>query len=214
MLGRMKLRAEEARVLGSLVEKELTTPQQYPLTVASLVSACNQSSNRDPVVDYDEATVISALDSLKQEHLVRFVLPSHGRSAVRYRHVLDEALGIDRRQCALLAVLLLRGPQTPGELRVRTDRMAEFDGLEQVEHELGYMASLSEPLAASLGRRPGQKEERWSCPLMAPPPDDAVPSEPPAPAGLDAVHSELALIRSEVDQLRADLSALRSSLGE
>jgi uncharacterized protein YceH (UPF0502 family) len=210
----MRLRAEEARVLGSLVEKELTTPQQYPLTVVALASACNQASNRDPVVEYDEGTVMAALDSLKQEHLIRFVLPSHGRSAVRYKHVLDEALGIDRRQSALLAVLLLRGPQTAGELRLRTDRMAEFDGLEQVEHELGYMASLSEPLSANLGRRPGQKEERWACPLLATPSVDAVPSEPAATQDLDAVQAELASIRAEVEELRRDLAALRSSLGD
>src|SRR5271169_3754515 len=103
----MLLTAEEARVLGSLVEKELTTPDQYPLTIKSLLAACNQASNRDPVVDYDETMVLSALTMLKEQRLVRFVLPSHGRTAVRYRHVLDEALGIDTRQCALLAVLLL-----------------------------------------------------------------------------------------------------------
>lgn len=210
----MRLRAEEGRVLGSLIEKELTTPQQYPLTVAALVSASNQSSNRDPVVEYDESTLATALDSLKHAHLVRFVLPSHGRSAVRYKHVVDEAWGIDRRQSALLAVLLLRGPQTAGELRLRTDRMAEFDGLEQVEHELEYMASLSEPLAANLGRRPGQKEERWTCPLVEASSADAAPSEPAVTEGLDAVQAELARIRSEVEELRRDLKALRSSLGD
>ena len=92
----MLLTAQEARVLGSLVEKELTTPDQYPLTVKSLLAACNQASNRDPVVDYDEGTVMAALDSLKAQRLIRFVLPSHGRTAVRYRHVLDEALGQGR----------------------------------------------------------------------------------------------------------------------
>src|ERR1700722_5530568 len=123
----MKLSAQEARVLGSLVEKELTTPQQYPLTLKSLVGACNQATNRDPVVDYGEGTVMSVLNALKERRLVRFVLPSHGRTAVRYRHVLGEALALDQRQCALLAVLLLRGPQTIGELRSRTERMADFD---------------------------------------------------------------------------------------
>src|SRR3984957_4709450 len=117
----MLLTAEEARVLGSLVEKELTTPDQYPLTINSLVAACNQASNRDPVVDYDEVTVRSALDDLKAQRFVRFVLPSPGRTAVRYRHILDETLALDVRQRALVAVLLLRGPQTVGELRIRTD---------------------------------------------------------------------------------------------
>ncbi len=127
MLRRMQLSPECARVLGSLVEKGLATPQQYPLTINALQSACNQTSNREPVVDYDETTVLAALDELKDQKLVRFVLPSHGRSVVRYRQVLDETLGLDARQCAILAVLLLRGPQTIGELRIRTERMARFD---------------------------------------------------------------------------------------
>jgi uncharacterized protein YceH (UPF0502 family) len=230
----MRLSAEEARVLGSLLEKELTTPQQYPLTLASLLAACNQSSNREPVVAYDEDTVMATLDGLKPQRLVRFVLPSSGRTAVRYRHIVDETLALDRRQRALLAVLLLRGPQTIGELRLRTDRMTEFDGLDEVERELGLLASLTEPLAAALGRRPGQKEGRWACPLMAPGPDDAGPSEPAgAPvgwtetpgvneghddhrvpvAGLDDLRAELDGLRSEVRELRHDLNALRTNLG-
>jgi len=234
MLAPMMLSAEGARVLGSLVEKELTTPQQYPLTITSLVAACNQASNRDPVVDYGEGTVMSALDELKAQRLVRFVLPSHGRTAVRYRQVLDETLALDLRQVALLAVLLLRGPQTIGELRVRTDRMAEFDGLEDLEHELGCLASLNEPLVSSLGRRPGQKEERWDCPLVARSTGDPVPSEGvgsgsrgwtgtegiddlngvrPLPDDRDDLRSELTVLRSEVGELRRELDALRASLG-
>ena len=108
----------------------------------------------------------TALDELKELRLVRFVLPSHGRSVVRYRHVLDEALGLDNRQSAILAMLLLRGPQTIGELRTRTDRMAQFDGLDDVGHELELLASRQEPLAANVGRRPGQKEERWATLLL------------------------------------------------
>src|ERR1700735_2208256 len=106
----MELSPVEARVIGSLAEKQLTTPQQYPLTMNALVLACNQTSNRAPVVNYDESVVESALSQLKDQHLVRFVLPSHGRSVVRYRQVLDEVLGVDDRQLALLAVLLLHGP--------------------------------------------------------------------------------------------------------
>jgi uncharacterized protein len=233
MLAPMRLSAAGARVLGSLVEKELTTPQQYPLTMAALVAACNQASNRDPVVGYDEGTVSSTLDDLKGQRLVRFVLPSHGRSAVRYRQVLDETLALVPRQRALLAVLWLRGPQTIGELRLRTDRMAQFDGLEDVEHELGYLASLDEPLVSRLGRRPGQKEERWDCPLVASSAGDPVqgegglrPSGWPArdgaddrngPAQLpddrDDLRSELTSLRSEVGELRRELAALRASLG-
>ena len=167
MLRPMELSPEGARVLGSLVEKGLTTPQQYPLTVNALLSACNQTSNREPVVTYDETTVLAALDALKDQKLVRFVLPSHGRSVVRYRQVLDETLGLDARQSAVLAVLLLRGPQTVGELRLRTERMERFDGLDEVQHELDLLGGREEPLVANLGRRPGQKEERWAD-LLAP----------------------------------------------
>ena len=130
MLRRMELSPECARVLGALIEKGLATPQQYPLTINALQAACNQTSNREPVADYDESTVLVALDELKDRKLVRFVLPSHGRSVIRYRQVLDEKLALDDRQCAVLAVLLLRGPQTVGEIRIRTERMATFDSLE------------------------------------------------------------------------------------
>ncbi|MHB1584335.1 MAG: DUF480 domain-containing protein, partial [Acidimicrobiales bacterium] len=170
------LSAEEARVLGSLIEKQLTTPQHYPLSLNALVLACNQASNRHPVVDYADTTVVEALDRLKERRLVRFVLPSHGRSVTRYRHVADETLGLDGRQLSLLAVLLLRGPQTVGELRSRTDRMAAFDDLGQVEHDLGTLAALEEPLVGRLPRLPGQKEERWRQRLA----DEAAPEVPVA----------------------------------
>jgi uncharacterized protein YceH (UPF0502 family) len=226
----MRLSAEGARVLGSLVEKEFTTPQQYPLTIAALVAACNQASNRDPVVNYDEGTVLSTLDDLKAQRLVRFVLPSHGRSAVRYRQVLDETLALDSKQRALLGVLLLRGPQTIGELRARTDRMAEFDGLDDVARELERLALLDEPLVSSLGRRPGQKEERWDCPLVESatgggvsstgvdrrPETEGAPVSSgarPFPDDREDLRSELMSLRSEVGELRRELDALRASLG-
>jgi len=226
----MLLAAEEARVLGSLVEKELTTPDQYPLTIKSLLAACNQASNRDPVVDYDESTVMAALDSLKAQRLIRFVLPSHGRTAVRYRHVLDEALGLDARQSALLAVLVLRGPQTVGELRARTERMASFDGLDEIDHQLRFLAAVADPLTANLGRRPGQKEERWASLLVAPPAATSTgsperlgwaPEESSdgvrAVAGdgdtLGGLRSAIAALRSEVVDLRRELNDLRTSLG-
>jgi uncharacterized protein len=226
----MNLRAEAARVIGSLVEKELTTPQQYPLTLNALIAACNQASNREPVTDYDEQTVMSVLDELKEQRLVRFVLPSHGRTAVRYRHVVDETLALDPRQRALLAVLLLRGPQTVGELRLRTDRMTEFEGLDDVERELAFLSSREEPLAESLGRRPGQKEGRWASPIVGHPTGDSDPTrgrraeeddpaEEPGPVGngrtdtLPGIRAELNALRAEVGELRSDLVALRESLG-
>ena len=234
----MQLSPESARVLGSLIEKSLATPQQYPLTINALQSACNQTSNREPVVDYDETTVLAALDALKDQKLVRFVLPSHGRSVIRYRQVLDETLGLDAPQCAILAVLLLRGPQTVGELRIRTERMARFDGLDEVEHELDLLASRDEPLAHNVGRRPGQKEERWATSLLVeqtPPVVTGAGStgETLAPAGGDVLESgdrdagaadpgsahdgdvrtQIAELRAEVAALRSELHELRASLG-
>jgi uncharacterized protein YceH (UPF0502 family) len=229
MLRRMLLSAACARVLGSLVEKGLATPQQYPLTINALQSACNQTSNREPVVSYDETTVLAALDELKDQKLVRFVLPSHGRSVVRYRQVLDEALGLDAPQCAILAVLLLRGPQTVGELRIRTERMAKFDSLDEVQHQLEFLGSREEPLAHDVGRRPGQKEERWATPLVAAAAAAAAagagteqdpgssPTSSPAPPNdndvIDDLRSELAELRSEVADLRHEIQELRDSLG-
>jgi uncharacterized protein YceH (UPF0502 family) len=157
----MRLSPAEGRIIGSLIEKQLTTPTQYPLTLNSLLLACNQSSNRDPVVNYDERTVDAALVSLKEAGLVRFVHPSHGRSVIRYRQVLHEKLGLDDLRLALVGVLLLRGPQTAGELRARTERMAHFDGIAAVEADLEALGRGTDPLALRLPRRPGQKEERW-----------------------------------------------------
>jgi uncharacterized protein YceH (UPF0502 family) len=137
------------------------------------VLACNQTSNRDPVVSYEEGSVQRALASLKEAGVVRFVYPPSGRSATRYRHVIGEALSIGESSLALLAVLLLRGPQTVAELRTRTERMTAFDGLGAVGAELEELAGRVEPLVVQLSRRPGQKEERW-VQLLAP---DATPSD-------------------------------------
>jgi uncharacterized protein YceH (UPF0502 family) len=218
MLRRMQLSPECARVLGALVEKALTTPQQYPLTGNALQAACNQTSNREPVVTYDETTVQAALDELKDHKLVRFVLPSHGRSVVRYRHVLDEALGLDDRQCGILTMLLLRGPQTIGELRIRTERMTTFDSFDEIQHELDLLGGREEPLAANVGRRPGQKEERWAT-LLVPTPDQSVADATTGSAAAtpitvdDDLRAELAELRSEVAELRAELQELREGLG-
>jgi uncharacterized protein YceH (UPF0502 family) len=216
MLGAMQLSPECARVLGALTEKALATPQQYPLTINALQSACNQTSNREPVVSYDETTVLAALDELKDMKLVRYVLPSHGRSVVRYRQVLDETLALDARQCAVLAVLLLRGPQTIGELRIRTERMATFDNLDEVQHELDLLHTREEPLAHNVGRRPGQKEERWATTLVpAPDPDQPVAATATAAAAAhdDEFRAELAELRAEVADLRHEVHELRESLG-
>jgi uncharacterized protein YceH (UPF0502 family) len=224
-----RLGAVEARVVGSLIEKQLTTPQQYPLTANALVLACNQASNRDPVVDYSEDEVLAALEALRERRLVRFVLPSHGRSVVRYRHVLDEVLGLAETELALLAVLLLRGQQTVGELRARTERMADFDGLEAVEGELERLAGREDPLVVRLPRRPGQKEDRWSELLgpagepgdhrlapgagEGPTPDEGPPTAGEAGVPAVDVAAEVAALKDEVAALRAALEELRQSLG-
>jgi uncharacterized protein YceH (UPF0502 family) len=231
MLPVVDLDPQEVRVLGCLVEKQLSTPQQYPLTLNALVSACNQSSNRDPVVSFSEEAVERAVTGAKAKGLVRFVHPSHGRSALRYRHELAEQLGLDERQLALLAVLMLRGPQTPGELRSRTERMARLDGLGEVEAELGALAGREEPLVRRLTRSPGQKEDRYTHCLGSPgraeldvgsrageewsPSGTEVPSAAPGtevPAA-GAWSEELAELRAEVARLRRDLDELRSQLG-
>lgn len=221
-----RLTAREGRVVASLVEKQLTTPQQYPLTLNALVAACNQSSSRDPVTSYGEAEVLEAIDALKVKRVVRAVLPSHGRSVVRYRHVLDEVFGLDGPQLAVLAVLELRGPQTAAELRSRTERMAAIGS---VEHDLDLLVAREGPLVERLARRPGQKEERWSS-LLAEPFSPASQEEgtpaagrgaaaPTVPAptvttpALDALRGDVDGLRGEVDAVRAELEELRAALG-
>ena len=151
-----------------LVEKQLTTPQQYPLTLNALIAATNQATNRDPVFTLGEDAVPSALDDLRNCHLVRVVLPSHGRSVKRYRHVLDEAYGLDAPRYGLLAALILRGPQTVGELRARTERVLDIPSVGDGHDELTAMAEHPEGLVRLLSRRPGQKEGRWQQIVAAP----------------------------------------------
>lgn len=213
-----RLSAAEGRVVASLVEKALAVPQSYPLTLNALVSACNQTSSRDPVTTYAEHEVLAALEGLRARHLVRAVLPSHGRSVVRYRHVLDESLGLDPPQLAVLAVLELRGPQTPAELRSRTERMAQAD---DVDHELELLAGREPPLVARVGRRAGEKQARWVALLSEAegggPGQPAVTAEPgparhaPGADGGD-VHAELVALRAEVVELREALAALESTV--
>ncbi|HEX8769285.1 MAG TPA: YceH family protein [Acidimicrobiales bacterium] len=204
----MQLEPEEARVIGSLVEKQLTTPDQYPLTLNALVAACNQSSNRDPVVSYPQSTVEVTLTTLKDKGLVRWVYPSHGRSVTRYRQVLDEVTGMDARQLSLVAVLLLRGPQTVGELRARTDRMASFESADEVEHELEVLARGDEPFVERLPQRPGQREARYTQ-LLAEHPVHPVPDEPSERVGhAPALTERVAALEDQVIALRQDLDSL------
>ena len=228
-------------MIGCLIEKQLTTPQQYPLSLNALVVACNQSSNRDPVVAYDEHLVERVVASLKDAGLVHFVHPSHGRSVIRYHHALGEVQGLDERALALTAVLLLRGPQTTGELRARTERMTTFDGIVGVEAELASLASRPDPLVQRLPRRPGQKEERW-VQLIAPSAADAahLAGDPGARANANQVLTLLGSARAwpaatseaeefrqspagshveagageRLDALADEVAAMRAELGE
>jgi len=150
--------AAELRVLGCLIEKQRTTPDQYPLSLNSLRLACNQATNRDPVVDYDEATVRAALERLSRRGWTRLATGPGSRTA-KYRHLLDEALGRVPSQIALLAVLMLRGPQTPGELKARVERLYPFGTLDDVQRALDALADAE--LVHRLPRRPGQSQDRW-----------------------------------------------------
>ena len=157
-----KLTDVEVRVLGSLIEKETTTPDYYPLSLNALTNACNQSSNRDPVVQYDENTVGHAVELLRKRSLVRAIQQS-GSRVTKYRHLVNETMGTIARQTAVLGVLMLRGPQTLGELKTRSSRLADFESLDDVETALNQLIG-REPaaLVTQLPRRPGQKEARYA----------------------------------------------------
>src|SRR2546426_4966072 len=151
----------EVRVLGALIEKEITTPDYYPLSLNALMTACNQSSNRNPVVHFDEDMVARAADSLREKKLIHLVDRSESRVS-KYRHVLYEAMNLSRPAIAVMCVLMLRGPQTVGEIRTRTNRLYDFSSLEQVETTLNSLMSGEPLLALRLPRQSGQKEVRYA----------------------------------------------------
>ncbi|MDQ1428432.1 MAG: uncharacterized protein QOK39_1908, partial [Acidimicrobiaceae bacterium] len=173
----MELTGEEQRVLGSLLEKAATTPENYPLTMNALISACNQTSNRDPVVSYREDEVTAALTSLREQKLTRIVYPAHAR-VTKYRHVLDEVWALTGPELAVLAVLLLRGAQTETELVARTERYGDLSELGGVPGILDRLGRRPDPLVRFIGRRSGQREDRYIHLLGPIEPSD--PSEGPA----------------------------------
>jgi uncharacterized protein YceH (UPF0502 family) len=200
------LTPEELRVVACLVEKQLTTPDSYPLTENSVVAACNQLSNRNPVVAYDNNTVRVTLTALRQRGLAR-VVHTPGARVPKHRHILDEALGLSRGEVSLLAVLALRGPQTVGELRTRTERMHDFSALSGVEEALEGLANREEPLVVRLERQPGQKEARYAQLLGGP--VDAALTTPAAPASgaAPAAGAPATLADSHADWVEEDRPA-------
>ena len=204
---------------------KLTTPQQYPLTLHALVAAANQATSRDPVLVLGDDAVLAAVDELRSRHLLRVVLPSHGRSVNRYRHVLDEVYGLDAVRSGLLATLLLRGPQTVGELRARTARMVDLDSVADVQAQLAVLDEHPEGLVRLLPRGPGQKEDRWQQTVAAPwgaatgdsGGDGPVIDRPTVaadPDDLAGLRAEVAALREAVSVLREEFDALRHGLGD
>jgi uncharacterized protein len=202
------LSPEELRVLGSLLEKQRTTPDTYPLTLNGLRAACNQSTNREPVVDYDDATIRDALHHLSRRRWTRLASGAGSRAA-KYRHLLDEALSIGREEQAVLAVMMLRGPQTPGELLQRTERLFHFPDSASLHAVLDRL--IERELVMRFDRRPGQREERYGHLLGAETEVEATPvTAAAAPRGedrLDRLERELAELRAEVAALRDELGA-------
>jgi len=220
------LTAVEQRVLGCLIEKRFTTPDQYPLTLNALRLACNQSTNRDPVVAYDEQTVREAAQRLSQYGLARLA-SGHSSRAVKYRHLAEDALGLQTPELAILSVLLLRGEQTPGELKDRTERVVAWESLEAAVETLE--ALIERGYAQRLARRPGQKEDRFAHCLGEPASDQApaagIPSSAastapagaapastaPTPARPAAAEDELAM---RVAALEAKVQSLEAALAD
>jgi uncharacterized protein len=217
--GSFDLSPEQIRVLGCLLEKQRTTPDAYPLSLNSLRLACNQSTNRDPVVDYDEATIREALDRLQRRGLTRLASGAGSRAA-KYRHLLAEALPMDRGEEAVMCVLMLRGPQTPGELKQRGERMHPFASLAELQDTVERL--IGRGLTARLARRPGQKEERFTQ-LLGEASDDDEQDEPvawrePAPAFAaeaedDGGNAGIAALEARIERLEREVADLRARAG-
>lgn len=213
------LNATEVRVLGSLIEKQITTPDYYPLSLNALVNACNQLTNREPVVSFDEQTVVRALDGLREKRLGTVFAGAEARVA-KYKHSLTERILLTPGEVALLCVLLLRGPQTIGELRTRTERLFTFDSLPEVEEALAALANRQpQPLVVKLPRAPGTKEARYAHLLSGPidtstaaaASERTLPLEP-ATAAVRAENERIAALEQQVTDLRRELAELREQL--
>lgn len=204
----MNLSASEIRVLGCLLEKQRTTPDTYPLSLNALRLACNQSTNRDPVVDYDEAMIRDALHRLERRGYTRLASGA-GSRAPKYRHLLAEALPMAEDEQAIMCVLMLRGAQTPGELKQRTERMHAFAELAAVQDTLG--ALIARELVARLDRRPGHKEERYTQ-LLQEDGEDQPTSQAPAQLTPAGESPELEALRARVQRLEREVAELRAGM--
>ncbi|MEM1127475.1 MAG: YceH family protein [Bacteroidota bacterium] len=202
------LNDEEVRVVGVLIEKQLSTPDYYPMTLNALTQACNQKTNRDPVVQYDESTVDATLTSLQRLRLVGVAGGASSR-ATKYRHALAEQLGLDVPSLAVLSVLLVRGPQTVGEVRGRTGRLHAFDTLEDAEAVLHALAEREEPLVGEVPRQPGQKETRYAHLLAGVPAVESIAA--PAVSAPPSFGERFEALEEEVTTLRTELEALREA---
>lgn len=205
---KIELNPVETRILGALLEKERITPENYPISLNSLVAACNQTTSRDPVVAFDVKTVEAGLQSLRDKGLATVIFGA-GSRVQKYRHNLADHLNLERREIALLTVLMLRGPQTPGELRSRTERLYTFGGVEEVDSCLERLGTGETPLTRILPARPGQKERRHVQLLSGEPLIDESPIYPPPPAVIPESDSRLEALEKEVAGLRAELQQLR-----
>ena len=210
----MDLDPVEVRILGCLIEKQRTTPDQYPLSLNALRLACNQSTNRDPVVNYDEDTIRGGLHRLGRRRYTRLA-SGHSSRASKYRHLLDDELHLDPAEQAVLAVLMLRGPQTPGELKQRTERMQSFPSIGELEEVLTRL--IDKQFVYELARRPGQKEERFMHRLSEDLDEEAdggaaqapapvvVPPPPRRDERMDRLEAEVAALREEIAAIKAEL---------
>lgn len=204
----------EARILGSLVEKQLTTPEYYPLTLNALTAACNQKSNRDPVMSLGETEILAAIDSLRDKNLVYLYYGSTSRT-VKYKHMLPNVYELDEAAVAIITLLLLRGPQTAGEMRGRADRLYEFAGIGEVQESLDLLAHREEPLVIKLERQAGQKESRYAH-LLSGEIDVSqmnFAAEKPASSGgnerVEKLESEVEGLKTEVAELKAMFEEFR-----
>lgn len=201
----------DVRVLGSLIEKQITTPEYYPLTLNSLVLACNQKSNRHPVTAYTEAEVSDTLESLRLKNLV-YVFYGSSNRVPKYKHVVPEYFELNPPETAVMCVLMLRGWQTPGELRGRTERLFDFKGLEQIDETLHTLAHRDTPLVRMLPRLPGQKEARWAHLLFGEIPAGALAEaeqQAGRPATRENASERIATLEAAVASLRTELGTLR-----